>query len=220
MRSVAIIGLGNFGANFAKGLRDSGLDLIALDADEDAVNRVAEFVPRAVVADATDRKTMEELGLGSVDIAVVSLGGRMDGSILVVLHLKALGVKEIFVKAISDDHAEILRLIGATRVIHPEREVAEQLARAITHPNVVKYLKLGGDYAVLEMKTPSGFVGKSLKELHLRREHEVSVIAVSPGGDPGMLQAPAVDEPLRAGSMIVLIGDDLHLEAFQSRFRA
>lgn len=218
MRRVAVIGLGNFGSHFAKGLIGTDLDLLAIDTSEETVNRIAEFVPRAVVADATDRRILEEIGVGNADIAVVSLGGRMDASIIVVLHLRSLGVAEICVKAISDDHARILELIGATRIIHPEREVAEQLAHGIAHPSVMKYLPLMGDYAIVELATPPEFVGKTLPDLHLRRDHQVNVIAVSPAGDPKRLQAPSVDTPLAKGSLLVLIGEKRDLESFQRKF--
>ena len=127
-------------------------------------------------------------------------------------------MKEIFVKALSDDHASILQLIGATRIIHPEREVALQLARGIAHPNVIKYLPLMGDYAILELMTPASFAGKSLKELHLRKSWDVHVVAVSPAGDARKLEAPSVEGPLPAGSMIVLIGETAKLERFQKKF--
>lgn len=218
MRTLAIVGLGNFGSSFARSLRDQGFDVLAVDSREEAVNRVAEWFPRAVVADVTDRRTLEELGFDQVEVAVVSLGDHMDASILAVLHLRSLGVKEIYVKAISDDHARILELIGATRVIHPEREVAEQLARSIAHPNVIRYLPLLGEYAILEMNTPPAFVGRTLRELHLRRSHDVSVIAIGPPGSPGRLQAPTVDTPLEAGSLLVLIGTGADLEKFEKRF--
>jgi len=218
MRSVAVIGLGNFGSHFARELRESDLDVVAIDASEEAVGRVSEFVPRAVVADATDRRTLEDLGVDQIDVAMVSLGDRLDASIIATLHLRSLGVKEIYVKAISDDHARVLELIGATRIIHPEREVAEQLARAIARPSVLKYLQLGGEYAIVEVVTPDDFAGKSLRELHLRRDHQVTIIAVSPAGDPKRLQAPSADAPLARGSLLVVIGERGNLEAFQRKF--
>lgn len=218
MRSLAIIGLGSFGASFARGLREQSVEVLAVDARRDAVNAVAEWVPRAVVADATDRRVLEELGVGKMDVAVVSLGDRMDASILTCLHLRALEVREIYVKAISDDHARILEAVGATRVIHPEREVAQDLAHRIAHPGILRHVRLSDRYSILEARTPEGFVGKTLLDLHLRREHGVSVIAVAPEGDPGRLEAPSADEPLPEGSLLVLIGENAALERFEKRF--
>lgn len=218
MRTIAVIGLGNFGWSFVRKAKDSDLDLLCIDSSEDAVQRAAEWAARAVVADATDRRTLEELGVGHVDAAVVSLGDRLDATILCVLHLKSMGVSQICVKALSDDHERVLSVVGATRVIHPEREVAEELAREMAHSRVMRYLPLVGDYAVLELRTPTAFVGKTLQVLHLPRKHRLSVVALGLAGDPRQLEPPRIDLPLPEGSLLVLIGEAKDLERFQKEF--
>lgn len=215
MRGVVVLGLGNFGSSFVRKIKDEDVEILCADSRPEAVDAVAEWVSRAVVLDVTDRRALEEVGAGRMDVGIVSLGDRLDATILSVLHLKSLGVREICVKALSDDHARILELIGATRVIHPEREIAEQLAREIAHPRVMKYLPLVGSYAILEVVTPSAFHGKTLAELHLPKRHDVSVIAMSPSGDPKRLEPPSIDLPIEEGCLLVLIGEARHLERFQ-----
>ena len=110
----------------------------------------------------------------------------------------------------------VLAVVGSLGVAGVD--VALQLARGIAHPNVIKYLPLMGDYAILELMTPASFAGKSLKELHLRKSWDVHVVAVSPAGDARKLEAPSVEGPLPAGSMIVLIGESAKLERFQRKY--
>ena len=179
MIRVAILGLGNFGYYFARRLsQQRGVEILAVDVDKQTVDEVGAFIPHSVVADVTDREVLEELEVGSVQYVVISLGDRMDPSILATLHARSLGVQNIYVKAISDDHARILELIGATKIIHPEREIAESLAQALGQPNVLEFIPLGDEHSIIEFEPPSSFVGKSLTELDLRNRFGVNVIGV------------------------------------------
>ncbi len=179
MIRVAILGLGNFGYHFARRVaQQHGVEILAVDIDKATVDEVGEFLANAVVADVTDREVLEELEVGSVDYAVISLGGAMDPSVLATLHVHSLGVPNICVKAISDDHARILELIGATKIIHPERESAESLAEALGKPNVLEFIPLGEEYSIIEFEPPSTFIGKSLSDLDLRNRFGVTVIGV------------------------------------------
>ena len=122
MMRVVIMGIGNFGHFFARRLSAQKVEIMAVDINKQAVDGVAPFVNQAIVGDVTDRDLLEELDVASADYVVISLGDEhMDPSILATLHSRSLGAKNIFAKAISDDHARILELIGATRIIRPKR---------------------------------------------------------------------------------------------------
>lgn len=179
MMRVVIMGLGNFGYHFTRRLATQKVEILAIDIDKEAVDEVAGFVTNAVVGDVTDRDLLDELDVGTADYVVVSLGDEhMDPSVLATLHSRSLGARNVYAKAISDDHARILELIGATRVIHPEREVAESLAEALGKPNVLDFIPLGEEYSIVEFEPPTGFVGKTLAELDLRSRYGVTVIGI------------------------------------------
>lgn len=177
---IAIMGLGNFGLSFARKLSgQKDVEILAVDIDKAVVDEVGEFVTNAIVGDATDRDLLEELDIGSVEYAVISLGDQhMDPSILATLHVRSLGVPNIYVKAVSNDHARILELIGATRVIHPEREAAETLAVAMGRPNVLGYIPLGEDHSIIEFEPPQEIVGKTLAEVDFRSRYGVTVLGI------------------------------------------
>lgn len=218
MKSIAIIGLGNFGYNFARSIHDQGIDVIAIDRSEDVVQAISEYIPRAIVGDGTDKKQLKEIGIDSVDCAVVSLGERMDKSIIAVLNLKELGVKEIYVKAISDEHAHIMELLGVSKVIHPERDAAERLARSIVDPNILEYLPLHGDFSILEIEAPDEFHGKTLADLNLRKKYGITVIAVS---DPALgkkMTVTTAATTIAKNSVLVILGENKDIEKFQDKF--
>ncbi|MCB2186734.1 MAG: TrkA family potassium uptake protein [Deltaproteobacteria bacterium] len=209
---VAIIGLGSFGSNLARELYQHGHRLTAIDLDEKVLSKVNEVCEQAVVGDARDRTLLEELGLSLMDAAVIGLGEDLGASILITLHLKEMGVETIVAKALSAEHEKILFRVGATRVIFPERDAAERLARSLSDPNLLDYLPLAGDYTVAEWTAPDSLVGKSLAELDLRRRYEVSVIAVRENGgkQPKVIVSPGYK--FNKGDILLLLGRQQDLE--------
>jgi trk/ktr system potassium uptake protein len=176
--NLAIIGLGQFGASLALELKALGQHVTALDINPKAVARVQDMVNQAVVADATDRATLEELGLDLVESAVVSLGRHLGHSILTTLHLKEMGINNIVAKAISPEHEKILKRVGASQVVYPERDAAQRLAHSLADPNLLDYLPIGDEFGVIELAPSPALVGKSLAQLELRKKFNVNVIAV------------------------------------------
>lgn len=178
MAQIVVIGLGRFGYHVARELHTAGHEVLAIDADPEITQRIADWSSRAVTMDARDAERLDALGIGGFDVAVVSLGQRIDVSSLVSLHLRELGVPRIITKAGSDDHGKLLRLIGVSEVIFPERESARQLARRLSSRNVVEHLPLGDGYSVEEIAPSDAIVGRTLEEIALPTRFGVQVLGV------------------------------------------
>lgn len=220
MMRVVIMGLGNFGHSFARRLSTQKVEVLAIDINKEAVDHVAEFVTHAVVGDVTNRELLDELDVASADYVVVSLGDEhMDPSILATLHSRSLGARNVYAKAISDDHARILELIGATRVIHPEREVAESLAETLGKPNVLDFIPLGEEYSIVEFEPPSGFVGRTLADLDLRNRYGVSVIGVKEYITGARRMNPPPDYVIQDDMSLLIMGRDEQVERLQKDSR-
>jgi len=210
MGRYAVIGLGKFGATAVRSLHERGHEVIAIDRDRNRVQDVRDSCTQAIEANCTDQDTLRALGLQDADAVVVSLGEQMDASILVTLYLRELGLKEIVVKAVSEDHGKILHLIGATEIVHPERDTARRVARGLGLRSIVEYLPLAADSSLVEVQVPAEFVGKTLAELEMRRRYQVLVVAIKRG--EGLLIAPGGDERLLAADILVLVGKDADLD--------
>jgi trk system potassium uptake protein TrkA len=211
MGRYAVIGLGKFGATVVRTLFERGHEVVAIDQDRPRVQEVRDSCTQAIEANCTDPDTLRALGIRDADAVVVSLGERMDASILVTLYLRELGVKEIVVKAVSEDHGKILHLIGATEIVHPERDTARRVARGLGLRSIVEYLPLAADSSLVEVHVPPAFVGKTLAELEIRKRYQVLVVAIKRG--EGLLIATGGDEKLQAGDVLVLVGRDKDLDA-------
>ena len=203
---IGVIGLGNFGLALARRLYDLGHQVSALDIKSKALATVQDYADQAVSADATDRSVLEELGLGLADAAVVSLGDNMAASILVTLHLREMKVKRIISKAVSEDHEKILKRVGATEVIFPERDAAERLATSLAHPNLLDYLPLGGEFSVAEVAPISDWVGKTLVDVSLRANYNVNVIAIRELVPERMTVLIKPDYTIKDSDVLVVLG--------------
>jgi len=147
-RQVAVIGLGRFGYGVAETLIRKGCEVLAIDTDPDKVQSISDLATFAVQCDATDEKALRAISIQNVDVAVVSIGENLEASILIVQTLKELGVKEIIAKGVTPLHGQILKNLGVTEVIFPERDAASRLAQRIISPNVFEYLELVPGYSV------------------------------------------------------------------------
>ena len=210
MGRYAVIGLGKFGATVVRTLHARGHEVIAIDQDKERVQDLRDVSTQAIEADCTDQETLRALGIHDADAVVVSLGERMDASILVTLYLRDLGLKEIVVKAISEDHGKVLHLIGATEIVHPERDTARRVARGLGLRSIVEYLPLASDSSLVEVKAPVEFVGRTLAELEIRKRFQVLVVAIKRG--ESLLLATGGDERLQPGDVLVLVGRDVDLD--------
>lgn len=211
---ISVIGLGQFGSELAGELAKFA-EVLALDSDEDRVNAIVDKVQRARILDARDFPGLSSLITPEFDEAIVSLGESMEASILCTLHLKRIGLKTIRAKATSEDHAAILRAVGATETIFPERETAKRIAAQILNPNLLDFIPLAEDFEVMDVAIPDAFHGKSLKALKLRERFGVFVIAVKELVPSRFVFLPGPDFIVKPSDILVMIGREADLARIQ-----
>lgn len=221
-KQVAVIGLGRFGSSVVSTLAGKGCEILAIDKNEDNVRGVTESATHAVQCDATDIKTLKELGVQNMDVAIVSIGEDVEASVLIVMALKELGVREIIAKAVTPLHSRILEKIGATQVVYPERDVAVRVATHIVSPNIIDSLALSPEYCISEIPAPRIFVGKMLKDTNIRSIHHVSIIAIKrkttnvvkgKSEEKEVVNvAPAGEDLIMEGDILVVLGREEDIE--------
>jgi trk system potassium uptake protein TrkA len=177
-KSFAILGLGIFGSTMAKTLSEYGYDVIGIDTDISCVDRVSDFVTQAVQADFTDIDQLCSIGVEDVDVAVIATGSKLEASVMAVLHLKELGVPFIMAKAKNKVYMQILLKVGADRVVRPEKEMGERVAKSLMSQNIIDMVDIDEDYSMMELSAPHDWVGKSLIKLDLRAKFGVNVLGV------------------------------------------
>ena len=213
MKSYIVIGLGRFGTEVARQLFKHGCEVLAIDRNPDLVNQVSNDVTHAVVGDARDKGVLRALGAAEFDCAIVAIGGNLGDSVLATMNLKELGVPYIICKAHDETHRRVLEKLGVDRVIIPECEFAGKLARSLSSHNVLDYIELSKDYGILEVPAPKSWVNKTILELNVRAKLGVNIIAIEDSQTTNV--SPTADYRIKAGDIMVVLGDNKALEAVQ-----
>jgi trk system potassium uptake protein TrkA len=214
-KTFGVIGLGRFGYHVARTLAQGGAEVIACDVDEEKVREVSEYVSLAYVLDATDAKALKESGIANVDTAVVSIGENIEASILIVVQLKELGVKEVVAKAITPLHGKVLEKLGVDRVVYPEKEMAIRVAHSLLVGEFIEEIPIGEKHSLFELKAFDFMLGKTLRELDIRRRFGVSVLAIKRGEN--LIVNPMGDEKILPGDILVVLGTTEQLSSMASQ---
>ncbi|MDR5586728.1 MULTISPECIES: TrkA family potassium uptake protein [Clostridium] len=203
-KQFVVIGLGRFGASVAKTLYDLGNDVLVIDKDEDIIQDISDNVTHAVQMDSTDENALRTLGLRNFDVAIVTIGSNIQASIMATLLVKELGVKYIIAKANNKIHSKVLYKIGADRVILPEQDMGVRVAHNLVSSSILDYIELSSDYSIMEIEALDEWDGKSLREIKLRSQYGINVMAIKEGEDINI--SPSADHIVKAKDIIVAIG--------------
>ncbi len=212
MKRYVVIGLGNFGSSVAEALSAKGQEVIAIDRDGAAVDRIAPLVAKAVVGLGTDATLLERLGVRGAHAGVISTGDDITASILATMGMHDLEVEEVFVKVVSRDHARVMERIGVTETIFPERESALSLGTRICGTAVFNYVRLTEGFSLQEIAVPASWQGKTLRELALRQNYDITVVALKDVLMDKISATPNPDAKLKESDTLLVAGDDKALE--------
>ena len=210
-KQFAVLGLGRFGASVAMHLTRMGHEVLAVDSDEMLVAALAPHVTQAIQADATDEAALAEMEIGSFDAAVVAIGTNSRASILVTVLCKEAGVPLVIAKAEDELHAKVLRKVGADRVVFPERDMGQRVARTLDAPNIIDLIELSGEHRIAEIIAPEKWCGRTLMDINVRRDYGLTVIGIR--RDERFIASPGADAVLRNGDILLVLGRTKEIEA-------
>ncbi|WP_046175184.1 potassium channel family protein [Domibacillus indicus] len=214
-KEFVVIGLGRFGGSICRELSEQGMEVMAIDLDEDRVNEFASIASHAVVADTTDESVLKSLGIRNFDHVIVAIGDDIQSSILTTLMLKEVGVKKVTAKAQNDYHEKVLLKIGADQVVHPERDMGRRLANNIVSNNVLDYLELSDEHSIMEIIANETLAGNTLIDLDIRARYGINIVAIKRGKE--IIVSPQADEPIHLNDILIIIGADNDIDRFEKK---
>lgn len=203
-KNVLVLGLGRFGSALARKLFEKGVEVMAVDRDYTKVQKLADQVTYAAQSDMTDEEAMRELGINNFDIAVIATGSNIEASIEATLLCKDAGITTVIAKATNITHERILQKIGADKIIFPELESGERLARVISGSNLLEFIEFSSEFSLAEIRVHEAWIGKNLMELDFRNEYNLNVVAFERDGKT--LINPNPTTLIEKNDLIVLIG--------------
>lgn len=212
--SVVVIGLGRFGSAVAKTLHAHGHDVLALDQDASTVQQLSDELPHVVQADATDLETLKQLDVGVYAHAVVSMGESLESTVLAVLNLSQIGLKDIWVKANNPAHGRVAERLGAHHVVYPEADMGERVAHLVTG-KMIDFIEFDDGFAIAKTRAPSETLNKTLTESNVRQRHGVTVVGIK-RRHQDFIYAKA-DTEVKPGDLLIVAGPTATVERFAAR---
>ncbi|MBO4285707.1 MAG: TrkA family potassium uptake protein [Bacilli bacterium] len=211
-KSFAVIGIGQFGRSVVEELIDLGMDVVAIDKDEAAIKKVSNILPTSYVADSSDEQALRELGIKDVEYAIVAFGSNQEASVLTTVLLKDIGVSHVIVRVDDDNYVPIMKKLGATEVITPQKAAGAALANRLGNDDYKDFYKLDEKYSVVSIVVNPGFVPKQLKDMNSKNLYGVNIVLIRrknssfvPGGNDSILP----------DDMIYVVGTNKEVKAFR-----
>ena len=212
MKNILLIGLGRFGKHIAMQLNEMGHEIMAVDINEERVNKILPFVTNAQIGDSTDASFLESLGIGNFDICFVTIGGSFQNSLETTSLLKELGARLVISRAERDVQEKFLLRNGADRVVYTEKQGAKWASIRYADDHILDYMEVDASHAIFEVEVPDEWLGRSVGELDIRRRYNINILAVKKEREISV--AISVDTVLEADSTLLVLGDYKAIQKF------
>lgn len=204
MKSVLIIGVGQYGSHIAKRMTELKCEVMAVDTNEERINDILPFVTSAQIGDSTNEDFMKSLGVRNYDVCIVSIGDNFQTSLETTALLKEMGAEKVISRATNDVQMKFLLKNGADEVVYPEKQSAIRVATKYALDSVLDFIQLDSNYSIYEMKIPKEWENKTLAQLDIRRRYNINIIAVKINDQ---VNVPMPDTYMVEGDIVFAIGD-------------
>ncbi len=216
MKQYAVIGASTFGKRILEELILLDCEIILIDKDPDVVDFYKNDVTAAYISDVINEETVTKLIPSDIDAVVVDLGDKIEASILVTQYLSKLGVSKIIVKAETEQHGEILSIVGADHVVFPNYEAAKRVTPLLVSDILFNYLPISGGLVMAETGVPPELIGKTLLETDVRRTRGINVVAFRRGGE-GDYQFFVPEYRLSSEDILLIVGREDDVSVFTGK---
>lgn len=213
--SVVVIGLGRFGGAVAQSLMTMGHDVMGIDRDAEPVQAWADRLTHAVQADATNAMVMRQLGVADFKHAIVGIGDNLAASLMTLMALTELGIPDIWVKALTEDHGRIAQRIGAHHVVYPEADMGERVAHLVTG-KMMDFIEFDDGFAIAKTRSPMESHNKTLAVSKVRSKHGITVVGIKRRHQDFIYAKP--DTEVKPGDHLIVAGPTPLIEKFAALY--
>ena len=204
MKSVLILGVGEFGGTIARRMSELNCDVLCIDENEEKINDIVPYVSSARIGDCTNREMLKSLGINNFDVCIVSVGGLFQTSLETTYTLKELGAKFVMARAANDVQMKFLKMAGADEVAYPEKQTAIRFATKYASDTILDFIQLDSNYSIYEMKVPKNWYGKTVIQIDVRKKFRVNIITMRRNGE---VFIPMADTKFTEGDVAFVIGE-------------
>lgn len=204
MKSVLVLGCGEFGGTIARRMNDLNCDVLVVDTNEDRINEILPYVTSARIGDCASREMLESLGVNNFDVCIVAVGGLFQTSLEATCTLKELGAQFVMARATNDVQMKFLKMVGADEVAYPEKQTAIRFATKYASDTILDFIQLDSSYSIYEMVVPREWYGKSLIQIDIRKKYNINIITLKRGEE---VSIPMADTKFMDGDVVFVIGE-------------
>ncbi len=204
-KQYIVIGCGRFGSALAKKMCQLGNEVMVIDKNRDIIENIADEVTHTAILDVTDENDLKSIGLGNFDVAIVAISSDIKASIMATIMAKELGVSKVVCKAKDELEAKVLYKVGADKVVFPERDMGIRVAYNLVSDNILDQINLDPEYSIMEIVTPTKWIGKTIIELNLRAAYDVTVLAIKTSS--GLKVMPSPNYCMKEENILIIIGN-------------
>ena len=209
MKSVLIIGAGQFGTHIAKRMEELRCEVMVVDNNEDCINDIVSYVTNAKIGDGTNEEFLRTLGIDNFDVCFVTLGSHFQTSLETTSLLSELGAKKVDSRATNDVQMKFLLRNGADEVVYPEKQTALRIATKYASDNILDYFHLENGIYLYELKVPKDWCGKKLGQIDIRKKYKIDVLTIKRNNEVIM---PSAETVIQQDDVAFVLGEskDIH----------
>lgn len=209
-QQFAVLGMGRFGRAIVKTLGENGYEVLCADKNMSSLNEVSQYATDTVQLDMTDEIALKKINLGDFDCVIIASGDSLESSVMATVFAKRMGVKRVIAKARTENESDVLKMVGADKVVMPERDMGARLANTLVSSTVLDYINFSDDVAIVEVEAIDAWVGKNLRQINFRAKYGVNVVAIKNGNNYDV--SPSADMAIKKTDILVIIGKKKDLE--------
>ena len=204
MKSVLVIGAGQFGTHIAKRMEELRCEVMAVDINEDCINDIMPYVTNAKIGDGTNEEFLRTLGIDDYDVCFVTLGRHFQTSLETTSLLSELGAKKVISRATNDVQMKFLLRNGADEVVYPEKQTAIRIATKYASDNILDFFHLEKEYYIYELKVPKDWYGKTLQQIDVRKKYNLNILTLKRSGE---VLIPSATTVIQTGDIAFVLGE-------------
>ena len=204
-KTILLIGLGRFGLHIAIKLQELGHEVMAVDVNEERINRAVPFVTDAQIGNSTNEEFLKSLGIKNFDLCIVTISADFQSSLETTSLLKELGAKKVVSRAERDGQAKFLLRNGADEIVYPEKQLASWMAIKYSADHVLDYIEIDNEHAIFEVSVPKDWIGKTIGEIDIRKKYGISILGIKDGKKLNVNVTPS--QILSLELSLLVIGD-------------
>ena len=204
MKSVLVIGAGQFGTHIAKRMEELRCEVMAVDINEECINDIMPYVTNAKIGDGTNEEFLRTLGIDDYDVCFVTLGRHFQTSLETTSLLSELGAKKVISRATNDVQMKFLLRNGADEVVYPEKQTAIRIATKYASDNILDFFHLEKEYYIYELKVPKDWYGKTLQQIDVRKKYNINILTLKRSGE---VLIPSATTVIQTGDIAFVLGE-------------